>query len=124
MRLEIVPSEHVQKCCTLNGVRVAETRDGPYALGSITLMDDAGHIMVIEGGDYNNSIRVLGKAPPKKQKVYRLVGEMFTGSIGLEVKIDETFDDRSQATARKTALEQHGGSFTITETEVEVPDNE
>lgn len=121
MRLEVLKSERVTSECPLDGVRVAEIRNNQYAMSSITLVDAAGHTMVVEGAEYSGSVRVLVKAPPQKVKKYVLAGRVFTGSIGLEVAVNETFDSQADAVNRKQALEQHGAELTITETEAEVP---
>lgn len=121
MNLQTVKQEDINKCCPLDGVRIVEVRRGAYDATSITLEDAAGHIMVIEGSQYSSAIHILTKAPPKKTTTYTLTGQAFTGSVGLEIKINETFNSMADAVLRKQALEQSGGeNFTITETEVEV----
>lgn len=120
MQLVQVKDADIQKLCPLDGVKIAEVRQNSYAAMSITLVDGAGHTLVVQGSDYSGCVRVFVKAPPQKVKKFRLLGELFTGIVGLEVNIDETFDARDEAVTRKNALEQHGGSFKIEETEVEV----
>ena len=123
MELAEVKQADIAKNCPLDGVKVTEVRiKDAYTTLSLTLTDAAGHIMVIAKGGYSEDIDVFVKAPPRKVTKYRLVGELFTGSIGLEVKIDETFDDRTAAETRKNGMESHGASLTLTEVEVEVPD--
>jgi len=124
MRLETIKTEDIQKSCPLDGVKISETRKNSYSLTSITLTDAAGHTMVIEGGEYTGSIRVLVKSKPPKVKKYTVTGSAFTGSVGLEVAVNETFEGRADAVNRKLALEQAGGSgFKITETETEVTED-
>jgi len=123
VELREVAQADIKKCCPLDGVRVTEMRaKDAYTTTSITMEDASGHVMVIQGGSYSNDLDVFVKAPPRKVKKYRLTGELFTGSLGLEVKIDETFDDHMDAVARKQGLEQHGGTFAIAEVEVEAPE--
>lgn len=37
-------------------------------------------------------------------------------------EIDETFDDKDAAETKRKGLESHGGNFTVTEIEVDVPE--
>ncbi len=125
MRLEQIKADDIATSCPLAGVKIVEVRKSQYAVTSITLMDSDGHVLVIEGAEYTGSVRVLAKAKPRTRKQYTLTGQFFTGSIGLEVNINETFDDSMAAMSRKNHLSQNGGSnLTITETEIEVPETE
>ncbi|MDD4890916.1 MAG: hypothetical protein PHU85_13425 [Phycisphaerae bacterium] len=122
MRLEQIKADDIRRSCPLDGVTVSETRKSAYAMTSITLTDAAGHTMVVEGAEYCGSVRVLVKAKPPVRKQFILAGEVFTGSVGLEVKVNETFDSRAAADTRKNVLEAHGANLAITEIEVEIPD--
>jgi len=59
MKLTNVKQNDIAKCCPLDGVRVAEVRGGEYGTTSVTLVDVAGNIMVVEGSEYSGCVRFL-----------------------------------------------------------------
>jgi len=67
MKLINVNPNDIAKCCPLDGVRVAELRGGDYGPTSVTLVDVAGHIMVLEGSQYSGCLRFLVAEVPAEE---------------------------------------------------------
>jgi len=96
----------------LDGITV-EVDKTDSSFRSITLLDKSGSKLRVRIDSYNLYIDVPAK--PKTEKRWAVKGE-YRG-----LPVDETFEDKYEATQRRNEIDYGNEAITVSEVEVEIP---
>lgn len=101
---------------SLDGLKITECSSDSYGnIRQIRIADKNGRILNIGRGNFSDSITVTIEEPPKKVKVFYLVGTIMSGVVD----INKMFASLEHAEKAKSAITDETAELKIEEKEIE-----